>query len=97
MTWKDDALVHAKDQDPKESVGLLLNVKGKKRYYPCENLAITSTNHFILNPEDYVKADNLGQITAIVHSHPISTPDPSQADKVSCEQSKLPWHIKHLC
>ena len=93
MSWKDDALVHAKDQDPKESVGLLLNIRGKERYYPCENLAITSHQHFILNPEDYVKADNLGEITAVVHSHPISTPEPSQADKVSCEQSKLPWYI----
>ena len=93
MSWKDDALVHAKDQDPKESVGLLLNIRGKERYYPCKNLAITSHQHFILNPEDYVKADNLGEITAIIHSHPISTPEPSQADKISCEQSKLPWHI----
>ena len=30
MSWKDDALVHAKDQDPKEAVGLLLNIKVKK-------------------------------------------------------------------
>ena len=29
MDWKQDALVHAKDQDPKESVGVLLNIKGK--------------------------------------------------------------------
>ena len=93
MSWKDDALVHAKNQDPKESVGLLLNIRGKERYYPCESLAITSHQHFILNPEDYVKADNLGEITAIIHSHPVSTPEPSQADKVSCEQSKLPWYI----
>ena len=33
MTWKNKALVHAKDQAPKESVGLLLNIKGKEKYY----------------------------------------------------------------
>ena len=93
MTWRDDALVHAKDQDPKESVGLLLNVKGKQRYFPCENLAITDHQHFILNPEDYVKADKTGEIIAVVHSHPITPPVASQADKISCEQSGLPWHI----
>jgi len=93
MDWKKDALLHAKDQDPKESVGLLLNVKGKKRYYPCQNLAITSYQEFILNPEDYVKADKTGEIVAVIHSHPITAPVPSQADKVSCEDSGLPWHI----
>ena len=93
MTWRDDALVHAKDQDPKESVGLLLNVRGKQRYFPCENLAITDHQHFILNPEDYVNADKTGEIIAVVHSHPITPPVPSQADRISCEHSKLPWHI----
>ena len=93
MTWKDDALVHAKDQDPKEAVGLLLNIRGKQKYYPCQNLAITSHQEFILNPEDYVKADNLGDIVAVVHSHPSTPPIPSQADRISCEHSKLPWHI----
>ena len=93
MTWKDKALLHAKEQDPKESCGLLLNVKGKERYYPCENLSLSHYQEFILNPEDYVKADNLGEIMAIIHSHPITPPIPSQADRISCEHSKLPWYI----
>ena len=93
MSWKDDALVHAKDQDPKEAVGLLLNIRGKQKYYPCQNLAITNHQEFILNPEDYVRADNLGDIVAVVHSHPSTPPIPSQADRISCEHSKLPWHI----
>ena len=93
MSWKDDALVHAKDQDPKEAVGLLLNIRGKQKYYPCRNLAITNHQEFILNPEDYVKADNTGEIVGVVHSHPITPPNPSQADKISCEDSNLPWYI----
>ena len=93
MTWKNAALKHAKEQDPKESVGLLIVIKGKEQYYPCNNLSTYSQQCFILDPEDYVKADALGEITAIVHSHPITPPSPSQADKVSCEQSGLKWHI----
>jgi len=93
INWKHAALAHAKDQDPKESVGLLLNVKGKEKYYPCNNLSMTANQCFILDPEDYVKADNVGSITAIIHSHPINPPTPSQADLVSCEDSGLPWHI----
>ena len=93
MNWKEAALTHAKNEDPKESVGLLLNIKGKERYFPCRNLSMTSHQCFILDPEDYVKGSNLGEITGIVHSHPSSQPIASQADKVSCEDSNLPWYI----
>ena len=91
--WKDEALKHAKKENPKEACGLLLNIKGKERYFPCGNLSLTSNQCFILDPEDYVKADNLGDIIGIVHSHPKTPPNPSQADLVSCEKSGLIWHI----
>ena len=93
MNWKEEALVHAKDQDPKESCGLLLNIRGKEKYFPCRNLSMTSHLCFIIDPEDYVRGSNLGDITGIVHSHPVTPPQASQADKISCEQSNLPWHI----
>ena len=93
MNWKDYALAHAKEQDPKEACGLLLNVRGKEKYYPCKNLSISCFQEFIIDPEDYVKADNTGEIIAIVHSHPVTPPTPSQADKLSCEKSNLPWYI----
>ena len=91
--WKEEALLHAKKEDPKESVGVLLNIKGKEKYFPCRNLSINQNQCFILDPEDYVKADNLGEIIAIVHSHPITPPEPSEADRVSCEHSNLKWYI----
>tara|TARA_R100001163_G_scaffold52212_1_gene39584 strand:+ start:3195 stop:3896 length:702 start_codon:yes stop_codon:yes gene_type:complete len=93
MIWKDKALAHAKEEDPKESVGLLINIRGKEKYYPCRNLSMTAHQCFILDPEDYVAATNLGEVSAIVHSHPINPPTPSQADKIGCENSNLPWHI----
>jgi len=93
MNWQEEALNHAKVEDPKECVGLLLNIRGKEKYFPCRNLSMTAHQCFIIDPEDYVKADNTGEIKAIVHSHPVTPPFPSEADKLSCEQSKLPWHI----
>ena len=93
MTWKDDALLHANEQDPKESCGLLLNIRGKEKYFPCQNLSITSHQCFIMNPEDFVVGDSLGEIIGIVHSHPTTPPVASEADKISCEQSNLPWYI----
>ena len=93
MNWKEAALAHAKDEDPDESCGLLLNIRGKERYHPCRNLSAQSDEYFILDPEDYIKGSNLGTITAIIHSHPDTPPVASQADKMSCEQTKLPWYI----
>tara|TARA_A100001515_G_scaffold8230_1_gene6877 strand:- start:2442 stop:3143 length:702 start_codon:yes stop_codon:yes gene_type:complete len=93
MNWKEAALAHAKEQDPDESCGLLLNIRGKERYHPCRNLSVDSNEYFILDPEDYIKGSNLGEITAIIHSHPDTPPVASQADKMSCESTKLPWYI----
>ena len=36
--WKKEALAHAKLESPKESVGLLVNIRGKEKYIPCSSL-----------------------------------------------------------
>lgn len=83
------ALKHAADCYPRESCGLVVD----GRYWPCRNMA-GATDHFILHPDDYAEADAAGTITAIIHSHPNEdVPKPSQADKVACEATGLPWHV----
>jgi len=93
MSWKDVALAHAKEQDPKESCGLLIEIKGKEKYYPCKNLSNWSNQCFIIDPVDYAKAEDNGKILAVIHSHPTTQPIASQADMISCEDTNLPWHI----
>ena len=93
IDWKDKALEHAKEQDPTEACGLLLLVKGKKKYWPCRNTAKYPEQMFQISPIDYAKGEELGEILAVVHSHPVTSPHPSEADKVAASKGKIPWHI----
>lgn len=92
-TLKAEILQHAKESDPKEMCGLVHVVKGRRRYYRCSNIAATPDEHFILNPADYAAAEDMGEIVAVVHSHPTSRPQPSPADQISCNNTGLPWII----
>lgn len=84
---------HALQDSPNESCGVIIVKKGKEVYIPCKNIAINKTNDFIINPEDYAGAEDIGDITYIVHSHPISEPIPSQTDLISIEKNNIPWII----
>jgi proteasome lid subunit RPN8/RPN11 len=87
------ACAHAIAEYPKESCGLVVTVKRKEFYVPCRNIAEKPEDDFILDPHDYMKAEDMGNVKALVHSHPDQSCVPTMADKVYCESSGLAWRI----
>ena len=68
---------HAATEYPKECCGLLLALGRKQQYFSCRNIATEPNEEFIIDPEDYAAAEDLGEIIGIVHSHPDATSRPS--------------------
>ena len=91
--WQEEALIHAKAESPSEACGLIAIVKGRETFLPCVNVAPRKKDLFIIDPESWAKAEDKGEIVGVFHSHPTTSPEPSDADRVACEKSGLKWWI----
>lgn len=83
---------HAERERPRECCGLAVVVKGRLRYWPCKNMS-EGTGQFEIDPEDYAAAEEGGEVVGVCHSHVFVTCQPSEADRVMCEKTGLPWLI----
>jgi predicted phage tail protein len=92
-TWQQQALHHAKTALPNESCGLVVDINGKEEYYPCNNIAIEGANSFTIDPEDWAKAEEMGTVLHICHSHPNSDLTASEEDIKNCNFLGLSWFI----
>ena len=93
MNWKEQAAIHADEQAPKESCGLLAIIKGKETYWPCKNLSESPDEFFVIDPDNWADCEDEGELIGIIHSHPYGSALPSEADKASCEHLGLPFYI----
>jgi len=88
-----DAQAHAAKCYPHESCGFIVDRDGYEVYVECENSHSKPSEHFRISGEQFAAAEDIGEVVAIVHSHPNAASTPSHADRVQCELSELPWHI----
>ncbi|HAC6879134.1 TPA_asm: phage tail protein [Salmonella enterica subsp. enterica serovar Java] len=90
---KNDILQHAKECYPAESCGYAVITPDGERYFPCENISADPAMSFHIAPEDYLRAQEEGDLVALVHSHPDGIPYLSEADRRLQVQSGIPWWL----
>ena len=83
---------HFEAEYPREACGIIGVVKGKKRYYPCENVA-EDDDDFIMSSTDYMKYKRSMDIIGIVHNHPDADNTPSEGDINNCNALGIPYYI----
>jgi proteasome lid subunit RPN8/RPN11 len=92
----DAALAHARRDYPCEACGLVVIKKGRQVYMPCKNTDAQPEAQFSIDPLDFAKCEEEGEVVAIFHSHPNASAQPSSTDRSSCNASDVPWHIVSL-
>ena len=85
---KQAIIDHANQEKPLECCGFIVS----NAYLPCRNIS-TDSDSFEIDPTDTVKAERLGEIQAIVHSHPHGTSEASPMDKQQMALHGVPWVI----
>ncbi|OOH89545.1 phage tail protein [Pasteurellaceae bacterium 15-036681] len=97
---KSDIIAHAKQSEPQESCGFVIlgYLDDQPFYLPCENQSADPCHYFEIGADDWVKADQLGEVIAVVHSHPDSDtekglPYLSTADRECQVQLNLPFWL----
>tara|TARA_B100000809_G_scaffold173654_1_gene170907 strand:- start:215 stop:907 length:693 start_codon:yes stop_codon:yes gene_type:complete len=88
----DDILEHFKEEYPREGCGVISIVKGKKKWFPCTNIA-EDDDDFIIDSQEYLKLKRTTDIIAIVHSHPDASAEPTKTDIKYCNALGIPYHI----
>lgn len=89
---KDQITAHAWGEYPNECCGVIIG----GGYHPCTNIAPDPANTFEIDPAEWVALSELGEVVAIVHSHPNGEPLPSEVDKVQMGLHGVDWVIVGL-
>lgn len=87
---KTKIINHANSCGETECCGFVID---NKTYMPCKNISPTPAETFEISPDDWIVAEEQGEITAIVHSHPNGLPILSEADQIYQQQTAVDWWL----
>lgn len=89
----EQVIAHANETQPNECCGLVIERNGVREYVRCANVSGNPLNQFVIDPEEFARVEDMGEIVMIAHSHCYTPPIPSEADKVGIEEHGVPWLI----
>lgn len=92
---KKEFIKQAHDSPHREVCGLVVKMKRKTKYVPCKNIASNAFD-FEISQEDVEKAEAIGEIVAVFHSHVNHEMSFTLADIQACNQTDTPYIMYHL-
>lgn len=93
---------HAQEEFPNECCGFVyVSLDGGCGVYKCQNKSLDKRNEFIIDPTDVSKANKLGHIVYLYHSHCDESENPnldvfSPQDKIMSEELCVPFVLFSL-
>ncbi|GHD59544.1 NlpC/P60 family protein [Jeongeupia chitinilytica] len=96
MNEIDAAVLHARETWPTESVGLFYVRDGQRHYRRCTNVSPVPGDRFVIAPAEFAAVAALGEVVAVVHSHPGASGAPSVLDQAAHAAGGLEWVIVGL-
>ena len=94
---RDEIRAHALEEAggsmPRECCGLIVRKGQKQQVVRCRNVSTEPHHTFLMPPEDFRKAEEIGPLLACYHSHVFDSAAPSDGDKTVSEANKLPFLI----
>lgn len=86
---------HAISQAPAEACALVVQVGRKQQLVICENTHDEPTEFFRISAEEWAAAEDIGDVVAVLHSHPGdgARPIASALDVQQCNASGVLWGI----
>lgn len=84
-------LACAEEAVPSEMCGVLVFSYGGYEFLPLSNCAENPHETFEISADDWMAAERVGEIVAVVHSHPRGEPFLSGADRRMQVETGLPW------
>lgn len=92
--WATDAFTHATEAYPEECCGLIINLDGVQTYWKCKNISgAYKEKSFVIDPLDYARGEDQGEVLGIVHSHPDGELAFSHTDRMACKYLDLPFYL----